>query len=56
MGAHEPGIQAAPSVIIPRTPALDAWVKPGYDKAEGAALISVHRLGGGEGSTMGERA
>jgi hypothetical protein len=31
MPGLEPGIQAAPSVIILRTPALDARIKPAHD-------------------------
>jgi len=34
----EPGIQAAPSLIIPRPPALDARVEPVHDEAESASL------------------
>ena len=34
MPGLEPGIQAAPSVVILRTSALDARVKPAHDAAE----------------------
>jgi hypothetical protein len=44
MPGLEPGIQAAPSVIILRTSALDTRVKPAYDEAEYGALIFWRRL------------
>ena len=34
LSGTEPGIQAAPSVIISRTSALDTRIKPAYDEAE----------------------
>jgi hypothetical protein len=40
----EPGIQAAPSVIMLRTSALDARVKPAHDEAERVAFIFARRL------------
>ena len=44
MPGLEPGIQAAPAVIILRTSALDTRVKPAYDEAEYGALIFGRRL------------
>jgi len=44
MPGLEPGIQAAPSIIIRRTSALDARLKPVHDETESAARISGRRL------------
>jgi hypothetical protein len=35
-----PGMQAAPSVIMLRTPALDARVKPAHDETERVAGVA----------------
>jgi hypothetical protein len=43
MPGLEPGIQAAPSVIIPRASALDARVKPAHDEPERVALVFKRR-------------
>jgi len=43
MPGLEPGIQAAPSLIIKQEPALDARIKPVHDETEGAAVISGRR-------------
>jgi hypothetical protein len=37
----EPGIQAAPSVIISRTSALDTRIKPAYDEAESRQRLAL---------------
>ena len=47
MPGLEPGIQAAPSVIIPRTSALDARVKPAHDEPERVPLALSLDLGAG---------
>jgi len=44
MPGLEPGIQAAPSMIVLRAPALDTRVKPAYDEVERVALIIRRRL------------
>src|SRR5271154_6296633 len=43
MPGLEPGIPAAPSVIIPAMSALDAGVKPAHDEPESEALTIGHR-------------
>ena len=44
MPGLEPGIQAAPSMIVLRAPALDTRVKPAHYEAESGALIFGRRL------------
>jgi hypothetical protein len=41
MPGLEPGIRAAPSMIILRTSALDTRVKPAYDEVEYGAYLGV---------------
>jgi len=47
MPGLEPGIQAAPSVVILRISALDARIKSAHDEAESAAFIFGCRVGRG---------